>query len=285
MLKPFKLFVDFILFTSIFIAFCAIMMVYETNTLLHLRYDHLHYFSFVGCATLCSYNFHWWLTPENDSEMIRMRWTRKFKTLHLILFIAGMIGAIYFFFFFLQDWFWMAGVALLTFLYSAPKLPYRFASVLRKIAIGKTIFLAMVWTYVTTALPIFVSGISWSIEQLLFCLSKFFLIYAICIIFDYRDRDWDKKEGVRSLITFFNERQINLLFYISLLCFAVLTIWLGNKWFTEIITIILLVPGIVVLLLFPTAKRNFSDYLYYGVLDGLMMFSALLISLLGINYF
>jgi len=32
---------------------------------------------------------------------------------------------------------------------------------------------------------------------------------------------------------------------------------------------------VIVLALFKNAKRNFSDYLYYFVLDGLMMFSAL----------
>jgi hypothetical protein len=38
----------------------------------------------------------------------------------------------------------------------------------------------------------------------------------------------------------------------------------------------LLVPGVIVLLLYNYAKRNFSDYLYYFILDGLMMLSALL---------
>jgi hypothetical protein len=34
-------------------------------------------------------------------------------------------------------------------------------------------------------------------KELLFCCSRFFLIYAICILFDYRDRDQDKQEGIR----------------------------------------------------------------------------------------
>jgi len=40
--------------------------------------------------------------------------------------------------------------------------------------------------------------------------------------------------------------------------------------------IILLLPGIITASLFSYAKKNFSDYLYYFVLDGMMMFSGLL---------
>jgi 4-hydroxybenzoate polyprenyltransferase len=284
-LRPIKFIGDFIVFTSIFIAFCAIMMVHETNHLLQLNYNKQAYFYFVFFSTLCSYNFHWWLTPGNDSEMIRMRWTREYKQLHLILFVTGLTGAIWFFFYFIQDWFWMGGAGLLTFLYSAPKLPYKFAGFLKRIAIGKTIFLAMVWTYVTTALPVLLAHKPWNAETVLFCSSKFFLIYSICILFDYRDRDYDKKEGIRSLITYFDEKEINLIFYVSVLLYAFFTVSLSLYRFSPVITALLLLPGFVLLLLYRTAKRNFSDYLYYVVLDGLMMFSALFTSFVGINYF
>ncbi len=40
--------------------------------------------------------------------------------------------------------------------------------------------------------------------------------------------------------------------------------------------LLLLIPGIILAFLYPMARRNFSDYLYYFILDGLMMLSALL---------
>jgi 4-hydroxybenzoate polyprenyltransferase len=110
----------------------------------------------------------------------------------------------------------------------------------------------------------------------LFCLSRFLLIYAICIIFDYRDRDYDKQAGIRSMITYFNERGINILFAISMTGFAVSTALLYFYGFPLLTVVLLLVPGIIVAVLYPIAKKNFSDYLYYFVLDGLMMFSSLL---------
>jgi 4-hydroxybenzoate polyprenyltransferase len=267
---------DLFLFTSCFIAGCAVLMAWQTNELLHLQYDIPAYLVFVFFSTLCSYNFHWYLSADATSENARVQWTHGHKTLHLVLTAVGGVGAVYYFFHFINHWFWLGGAALLTFLYSAPKLTFAPFLWLRKIAVGKTIFLAFVWMYVTTFLPIAIDDHHWTITSLLFCVSRFFLIYAICILFDYRDRDYDKTAGIRSMITYFNERGINNLFALSLLAFAISTWALYFYGFSLSIVGILLLPGAILLVLYPMAKKNFSDYLYYFVLDGLMMFSSLL---------
>ncbi len=271
-----KQFFHFFLFTSLFIAGCALVMVHQSNQLLSLHYDIPAYMGFVCFSTICSYNFHWYLTPDMDSETIRVSWTKEHKATHLGLFMAGLIGALWYFFHLKADWRWLGGAALLTFLYSAPKLPTYPFRWLRKIAIGKTIFLAFVWTYVTTVLPVALDHHHWAPASILFCLSRFFLIYAICILFDFRDRAYDKKEGIRSMITYFSLRGINRLFYLSILLFAASTLALYWFGFSALLICLLLVPGLIVWALYPYAKRNFSDYLYYFVLDGLMMLSALL---------
>jgi 4-hydroxybenzoate polyprenyltransferase len=250
-------------------------MVHQANHLLNLHYNSTGYYWFVFFATLCSYNFHWYLTPDTFSENARVRWTQQHKKLHIALTAIGMTGAAWYFFYFIEHWFWLSGAVLLTFLYSAPKLPQRPFSWLRKIAIGKTLFLTFVWTYVTTFLPVAFDNQHWNMASLLFFLSRFFLIYAICILFDYRDRDYDKKEGIRSMITYFSEEGINRLFYVSLLLFAGCTAALYFFHFSWPAIVLLLVPGGILLYLYPVAKRNYSDYLYYFVLDGLMMLSSL----------
>lgn len=267
---------DLLVFSSCWIAVCAVLMVCQTNQLLYLQYDIPSYYIFVFFSTLCSYNFHWYLSANAASENIRVRWTQHHKTLHLVLTGIGGLVSVWYYFHFIEHWFWVSGSALLTFLYSAPKLPYRPFTWLKRIAIGKTIFLAFVWMYVTTFLPIAIDDHHWNMPALLFCLHRFFLIYAICIIFDYRDRDYDKKEGIRSMITYFEDRGINTLFNLSLLVFALSGMALYFYGYSLLIIALLLAPGAIVWVLFPVAKKNFSDYLYYFVLDGLMMFSALL---------
>ena len=276
----FKKLFDLFLFSSLFIALCAVMMTLQTNDLLHLEYNKTNYLAFVFFSTICSYNFHWYLTPDSFTEHDRALWTRHHKRLHLVLFFIGMAGSGWFFFSFVHQWFWLSVPVVLTFLYSAPKLPYAPFAWLKKVAIGKTLFLSLVWLYVTTLAPIILGGRDWRQEYVYFTCSRFFLVYAICIVFDYRDREHDRKDGIRSMITYFSETGINVLFYGSLLVFLIATVALYFSGYSVLTILFLLIPGVIVLALFNTAKRNFSDYLYYFVLDGLMMLSALLTPLI-----
>lgn len=140
----------------------------------------------------------------------------------------------------------------------------------------------MVWTYVTTALPILIEGAQWDTDMFLFILGRFFLIYAICILFDYRDREDDKADGIRSMITYFNEKGINALFAASLILFTISTLLMMKYGYPASTIAIILIPGIIVAALYNYAKKNSSDYFYYFILDGLMMFSALLMLILHI---
>jgi 4-hydroxybenzoate polyprenyltransferase len=257
-------------------------MVHQTNHLLHLQYKTTPYFLFVFFSTICSYNFHWYLTGTAENEKLRVRWTRDHKRLHFTFFVIGLAGAAMLVLPFLKHWFWMGGAILLTFLYSAPKIdrpPFYF---LRKIAVGKTMFLAFVWMYVTTLLPIIFSGKAWQTQDVLFCTSRFFMVYSICVIFDYRDRQSDKLQGIRSLITFLDEKGVAIVFYASLLIFAMSTLALHFSGFSLPVTLLLLVPGVITLALYDYARTHFSDYLYYVVLDGLMMLSAIFTSFISI---
>lgn len=271
---------NYFLFTSVFIAGCALLMVHQAHELLFLRFDLPSYLAFVFFASICSYNFHWYLTPDTPSENARVRWTQKHKNLHLALVVIGALGAAWYFFYFIHHWYWLAGAVVLTFLYSAPKLSAGPFPALKKVAVGKTLFLTFVWTYVTTILPIAFDGDRWYNSSVLFILSRFFLIYAICILFDYRDRDFDRKEGIRSMITWLSEKGINILFYCTIVCFVLSTVALRSYDLSIRGIVYLLSPLVILLPLYPVAKKNFSDYLYYFVLDGLMMFSSILTAFL-----
>ncbi|HKH60123.1 MAG TPA: hypothetical protein VKA49_04790, partial [Flavitalea sp.] len=148
-----------------------------------------------------------------------------------------------------------------------------------------TIFLALVWTYVTTILPIVLAGNQWEAGHIVFSVGRFFFIYAICIIFDFRDRKQDKRDGIKSMITYFNESGINILFYSCMFVFLITTILLHFYNFPSFHIICLLLPAFIVTALYPFLKRNFSDYLYYFFLDGMMAFSALLTAFSHFNYF
>jgi 4-hydroxybenzoate polyprenyltransferase len=279
MMAVLKTVFNYFLFTSLFIAGCAMLMVYQVHELLSLQFDLPAFLAFVFFASICSYNFHWYLTPDTPSENARVRWTQQHKKLHLAICAVGGMGATWFFFHFIHHWLWLAGAVVLTFLYSAPKISAGPFSALRKIAVGKTLFLTFVWTYVTTILPIAFSD-TWNNTSLFFILSRFFLIYAICILFDYRDREYDRKEGIRSMITWLSQKGVNVLFFITVLLFVLSTLALRSYGMNNLLIAYLLSPIFILVPLYPVAKKNFSDYLYYFVLDGLMMFSSILTAFL-----
>lgn len=266
----------FFVFSSLYIAACALVMVYQLQILFSGIVLSTAFYGFVFFSTMCSYNFHWWLSSHSATGSERLQWAGANRSVHLWLYLVSVAGSVVCFWFIRQHWFWIAAGAVLTFLYSAPKIPHPLFTVLRRIAIGKTIFLAMVWTYVTTLLPLFVAGVAWRPGFIWLACSRFFLIYAICILFDYRDREDDKADGIRSMITWFNERGINNLFAFSIVSF----VFFAALIFPEVLTakrlVAWLIPGAIVTALYPYAKKNFSDYLYYFILDGLMMLSGLL---------
>jgi 4-hydroxybenzoate polyprenyltransferase len=251
-------------------------MLHQTSTFLLQVTPGAYLIAFVFSATICSYSFHWYLTGDSVLPSSRVRWLYRYRFVHLILFIIGLAGATVCLFSLLESWRWLLGLAVVTFLYSAPKIPHPLFRALRKVALGKTIFLAMVWTFVTTVLPIVAAQQEWQPAFFLYCTSRFFLIYAICILFDYRDRQDDKAAGIRSLITYLSEKGITILFIISLLIYALLTVLLFQYGYSLLSIGLLLVPGIITALLYNYARTHFYDMFYYLILDGLMVLSALL---------
>ncbi len=250
-------------------------MVHQSNDLLNLEYNHRSYYLFVFFSTICSYNLHWYLTEGDGAEKTRIYWTHQHKNLQLFLVAGGFAMAAWFAIPFLEHWLWLAGSVLFTFLYTAPKMPFRLSLFLRKIAIAKTLYLSFVWTYVTTVLPTVFSESDLEAETILFIIARFFFIYAICVMFDYRDRESDRKEGIRSLITLLNERGINGVFYSSIAISIVAYTSLFFFAMPFFLVLILIIPVIIATMLYPSSKGIRSDYFYYFILDGLMMLSAL----------
>ncbi len=267
---------QFFIFSSLFIAFGAVVMLYQLSLLFLTVHISFAFYLFVFFSTICSYNFHWYLTQQSVNGSERLNWSVRNKSLHLILYFIGLAGAACCFVLLRQHWFWIALGTFVTFLYSAPKIPQKIFIGLRRIAVGKTLFLAFVWMYVTTLLPLLVAGLPWQKGFTWLACSRFFLIYAICILFDYRDRDDDKAAGIRSMITWLNEKNINYLFFFSLLLFVVFSLLLHTSGIGLPAIGLLLIPGLLLGALYNYSKKNFSDYHYYFVLDGLMMLSGLL---------
>lgn len=278
----FRRFLDLLIYSNIFIAFCAVSMVYQSYQLVIREPVNSHLLYFVFFATISSYSFHWYLTSHSEVPSDRIEWTNHHRYVHAILFVIGVTGTAIFFFSLIQHWFWLILSAVITFLYSAPKIPQKHFRALRKVAVGKTVFLAFVWMYATTILPVIISAKRSEMGVILFTLSRFFLIYSICILFDYRDRKDDKAAGIRSMITYFSEKGVDALFFISLAIYAAASLMLLRYDYSIKSVFFLLVPGIITAFVYKNGKRSLDDLFFYFLLDGLMMLSSLLMIIFGI---
>ncbi len=267
---------DLFVYSSAYIALCCVLM-----CLLTYYYAGAHsfyYLLFAFSGTLCSYNFHWYLTRPDPAATGRAAWSLRHKQLHLVLFFAGLAGAAFAFFHLLAFWDWLAVAAMLTFLYSAPLVPLRSFQWLREVAVGKTAFLAFAWAHVTVNIPIVLAGNTWTTEHYIFAINRFFFIFSICILFDYRDRDGDYQLGIRSMITQMTEQGVNVVFWSTQLLVMLTTLAL-LPWMSWIYVAILLAPTLALGIWYGYFKRSTSDFIFYVVLDGLMMISGLVIIL------
>ena len=272
----------FFLYSNLFIAVCAVIMAWQTCTLLLHQSLSLDLAGFIFFGTLTSYSFHWMLTPADNSASSRTAWQQQFRWFHTVLLVISVGATAFFLLPLLDHWPLLLFTAVITFLYSAPKIPHPLFGILKKVALGKTLFLAIVWMHVTTLLPLLVSDQSWQPSFGWFAASRFFLIYAICILFDRRDRESDIALGIRSLITRLSEGSIRFLFFISLAFFFISTIALYFHQITPIVIAILLIPGLILVPLYRYAIHKGGDIFYYFVLDGFMALSSLLTLIPGI---
>ncbi|GAB3011446.1 hypothetical protein GCM10027051_12300 [Niabella terrae] len=271
-------FFDFVVFSNIFIAVCAVLMACYTTHLFTGHLPPLNFTAFVFFSTLASYSIHWYLT-DAGTEITEQRtpWLGRNKRTHLLFFIVSAVGCGFLLLQELAYIKWILPAVLLTFIYTAPKIPFPPFTLLRNFIYAKTLLLALMWAYVTSALPLLLLDEAWQSGYTLFFINRFLLIFAICIPFDLRDREFDKAGGVKSLVTLLSPVQIRIVFNACILLNLLATVWLHQiRPQTLVENFILLIPTALTFLLYRTAIKTKDDYLFYFILDGLMALSPIL---------
>ena len=266
-------FLQLLVYPNIFIAFCAAGMAWETGYILEEPVT-IRILGAVFLSTLLAYSFHGLVNLEYPSTSARHNWNRQHKRfLILQAGIALFLLLFTIFPFFISPWGWILG-GLATFLYSAPRLPGIVGKGFQQIAFGKTIYLALMWTYATSYLPVADLFAGAFPEAGVFIGYRFFLIYSICILFDQRDLKEDQLRGVRTLPALVGMKRVKIFLLLSLAGATGFYLWMqlllgvSATW-----------PlGLPILLLIPLsgfAQYNRSDILFFGILDGLMALSAM----------
>lgn len=268
---------ELILFGSIFIASCAVAFCMETNILLGLPLNHFSFYCFVFGATLVQYNLHYLVKTIAVKDSIRLAWSQRNKTIHLILLITGIILILFSFFsFHLKHFMVLFCLGCVAFLYSFPFLPFGKKRRIKDYGFLKIITLALLWTLVTVWFPVN----SMRYDPYLFLLvfvKRFVFMFVLCLLFDVRDIEIDGKEKINTLAVMLGKKKSYSVSYLLLIVFAIFSFaqyfYLPQMGFL----IAMLISAIATYVTIEFTKRNNSDFIYLAGIDGMMLLQAMLV--------
>ena len=271
----------FILSHSIFIAFCAVAMCFQTATLLQLQTDYW-LFGFVFFATLASYNSYWLLSKKIFGTVFYQQIFYKKERLKIVLLAVYFTGL---FICFTQtpltiNQIWPA--LLLNILYVIPLLPFKVLRFTRRIGFLKTILLAFTWMYVTAFLPMLKPAFLLTGMEIVLLLNRFLFMLLLCVVFDNRDVSVDKIKGLHSIATDLKPASLNFIvaiLFVMLVGSVYLLQYFGMD-LPQAVALQLSALAIGYLYYLSLQKRGY--FFYYFFVDGLMLFSALATYIAGI---
>jgi len=190
--------VPFLLFTSIFPAACALVLCWATESLfVGKRIDLLSALHvFVFACTLVVYNVHYLIKKSTPQLSDQYAWVQGNKHFNYIFLGLGLLLAAMFAFQMPSIiWHICAVLALLSFAYSLPFLPFKNKHRLKDFGWLKILLLSMVWTSVTAILPMVYHQqivAHYPFEILL----RFVFLFILCLAFDIRDKAVDLEAGI-----------------------------------------------------------------------------------------
>ncbi|QIP15987.1 hypothetical protein G8759_26805 [Spirosoma aureum] len=272
---------QFLIFGNAYIALCAVVMCQTTADLFAIQLPN-SFLLFIFAGTLGSYSLHWFLTDTTASTQ-RGRWNKENKLTLLILFMSAVLVGVWQLSHLMRYLIDLLPVVVLTFLYTAPKINWPPFHALRRIAVLKTTYLALVWTYGTVAVPLLivppVGDPDWPLINVLL-LNRFLFIYSVALCFDYRDRDQDRHSRWLTIVSMLTNKQLRLFSVAITLCFWLSIALLYVNGFDWRQVTCLSLPMVLLALSAGRIVRTESDYSYYIYLDGLLMLPGILLKFL-----
>lgn len=275
---------DFLLFSNLFMALCAVAQAMVTFMLIgsELVYPVL---AILFLSTLCIYNFSILLSkpqhPENSSFK-RVRWFfAHYKLIMMITLVSAMLLLPLFFLVTAKSKLLLIFLSILSFGYGLPiftvgKQKYG----LRNIPGLKLLLIGITWTLSVVLLPILEAQNSFHLSistknMLLLAGKRFLFITTIAIPFDIRDLFQDRKLGLKTIPVVFGEKNAYLLCQFLLAGYLVLLFLFRDHGFDNTFFALALTVILMGWLIF-RSKFEKNEYYYFFYLDGVLILQYVL---------
>ncbi|SMO38599.1 UbiA family prenyltransferase [Solitalea koreensis] len=273
---------DYLIFSHLFVALCAVAQAALTYLLIGQKPDEA-LLLIIFFASVFVYNFRVILyfqrikASQKNSTNHRVRFVSRHSTsiLTIALVAALLIVPLSFF---LKIKTIEAGLltGIIALSYSLPFIA-KLKGGLRQVPGLKTFLVAGVWALGTVLLPILQAGIELHLTQIIILFAKrFVFIFVLALLFDLRDIDSDRKFGLKTLATLLGPAQTKILclFLLASQLFLIINFnsAIAQQVFIGLLASSLLTSYFVIL---ASSKRN--DYFCLFWVDGLMITHYLLV--------
>jgi len=290
MKKLFQSVLDFLLFSNVFMALCAVAQALVTFHLLKTApvYPVL---GLLFVSTLGIYNFCILIDKNNTpqaSPYVRIRWFYAHHRLMVTITIVCLMCLVPLFFLIsIQSRLLLVFLAVLSFAYGLPLFSvgdHKFG--LRNIPGLKPILITLVWTLSVVLLPILeaqdVNNIAISTRDSMILLAKRFLfIAALTVPFDIRDLFEDRKTNLRTIPVVWGEKKAYLFCQVLLAGYIVLLFLFRNNGFNADFAALTFTALLTGWLIFKSGWKK-NEYYYFFYLDGVLILQYLFLVLFSV---
>ncbi len=282
---------DFVLFSNVFMALCAVAQALVTFILINARPD-FTVLALLFASTLGIYNFCILISkPHNpqQSELRRVRWFFSYYRLMVTFTLIALLSLIPLFFMVsAASRLLLIFLSILSFGYGYPLFKVdnrRFG--LRNIPGLKPFLITLVWTLSCVLLPVLeaqyhhASAISMGDTSILIA-KRFLLIGALTIPFDIRDLFHDRQAGLQTIPVAWGEKNAYLFCQLLLAGYVVLLFLFRDNGFSTnfwALTLTVVLTGILIF----NARWKRNEYYYFFWLDGVLILQYL--ALAAFHYF
>lgn len=287
--KAFFSTLDFLLFSNLFIALCAVAQSLVTYYLLKVPYDN-YVLAFIFFSTLSIYNLSMLLSkPEQPqkSPFKRVRWIFSHHRFIISITIIAVLCviSIALIYLSLQAKLLMGFLGIMSIAYNFSFLSINQKKIgLRNLPGIKLFLIAFVWSASCVLLPIVELennyGISISpAETLLLVAKRFLFICAITIPFDIRDLFQDKFYALKTIPVMLGEKKAWIFCQVLLGAYLILLILFTKSINLEVIGLALtiLITGWLIF----KSKLKKNEYYYFLFLDGTMILQFVILWMLS----
>ena len=249
----------------------------ETSVLMHVPFNPAGFYLFVFGATLLQYNIHYFLKKPVVHHSRRWQWSVKNNSAYqLLIGIGALMVIIGLFSFNFHHFVFLVILGGITFLYSIPVLPFKNKKRIKDFGLLKILTISLLWTIVTVWFPIQQSFYG-DLMFLLIFIRRFIFIFVLCLMFDIRDVDIDRRERINTLPAITGIQKAYDIGYVGmgvfiLICIIQYIIVHDTRQLTA-----MLISAGTTLWLIKYSKQNHSDLVYLAGFDGMMFLQALLV--------